>query len=91
MPETERVNPYLAHAASKPPAPRDGGGGDAPKVTAILKKEGRVGGSRRRHDSAARCPVVGKITNKHLSSRVSGEGVVLKTSVDQEEDPGDRR
>lgn len=36
-----RVNPYLAHAAAKPPAPRDGGGKDAPKVgAAMLKKEG---------------------------------------------------
>ena len=29
---------------------------------------------------------LGKITNKHLTACVSGEGVVSKTSVDKEED-----
>ena len=37
----EWVNPHLAHAASKPPEPRDDRGRDVPKVAMILKKEGR--------------------------------------------------
>ena len=55
-----------------------------------MKKEGGGGGGRKR-TVAAHPWLAGKITNKHLAGRVSGEGVVSKTSVDQEEDPGDRR
>ena len=55
-----------------------------------MKKEGGGGGGRKRA-AAARPWLAGKITNKHLASCVSGEDVVSKTSVDQEEDPGNQR
>jgi hypothetical protein len=54
-------------------------------------EEGGEGGGRRRRNGAACRQLAGKITNKHLVTHVSGEGVVSKTSVDQEEDLGDRR
>jgi hypothetical protein len=66
-------------------------GDDAPKVAAILKKEGGGGSGRRKRAATTRPWLTGKITNKHLADRVLGEGVVSKTSVDQEEDSEDQR
>ena len=87
----ERVNPYLTHAASKTSRTQGWRGEGHAKGCCDLEEGGGGGGGGRRRDGAAHRWLAGKITNKHLATRVLGEGIVLKTSVDQEEDSGDRR